>query len=140
MKISQADYDALVKQGCLPALEKKAPRPQGMNKTETAFAWELEMLVRSGKVKQWWYEPMRLKFAEPDPTTRKAGYYVPDFLVWWSDGTLEVVEVKGHLRDDARDKFKVAQGLYPFLRFRMVHRCHGTFATIMGSPPQTEAA
>jgi hypothetical protein len=135
MKISQADYDALAAKGYLPQLDKMAGKPIGMNKTEAAFAaWELEPQVRDGKIKRWWFEPMRLKVAEPDPTTRRASFYVPDFLVWWADGTLEFVEIKGFMRDDARDKFKVAQSIYPGFRFRMVRKVKGTFETIMGTP------
>jgi hypothetical protein len=103
-----------------------------MNKTESLFAWDLATLAREGKVNGWWFEPMRLKTADQDPTTRRASYYVPDFLVWWADGTLEFVEIKGFLRDDARDKFKVAQSLYPCFSFRMVQKQRGSFVTIMG--------
>ena len=104
-----------------------------MNKAESAFAWDLEWLKRNGKIIQWWFEPITLRLADPDPTTKKAMRYTPDFLVWWADGTMEIVEIKGHMRDDAPVKFKVAQTKFPCFRFRMVRMAKGgAFDVIMG--------
>ncbi len=40
--------------------------------------------------------------------------YTPDFIVQKMDGSLEVEEVKGFWRDDARAKIKMFATLYPF--------------------------
>jgi hypothetical protein len=45
-------------------------------------------------------------------------------MVLPSDGVLEVVEVKGFWRDDARVKVKVAAAIYPF-KFVAVTRTRG---------------
>ena len=67
---------------------------------------------------------------EPDdehPARRRsadATRYTPDFLVELPGGLLELHEVKGFWRDDARVKFKVAAELFPMFRFVAVKRKH----------------
>ncbi len=78
-----------------------------MNKTEAAFAAHLELQKHAGEVLWWKFEPLKLRLAD---TT----FYTPDFAVLQSDGVLELCEIKGFWRDDARVKIKVAASLYPF--------------------------
>jgi hypothetical protein len=80
---------------------------EGMNKTEQARALDLEAMKRNGFILEWWYERWTFKLADD---TR----YTPDFIVQMPDGTLEVEEVKGFWREDARVKVKVFASLYPF--------------------------
>ena len=77
-----------------------------MNKTEAEYAEHLELLKRTGKIA--WYRFEGMKFRLADNT-----FYTPDFAVMRSDGRLEMHEVKGFWRDDARIKIKVAAEQYP---------------------------
>lgn len=48
--------------------------------------------------------------------------YTPDFFVYHQDGTIEAIEYKGFLRDDALTKFKVAAMMYPEIVWHMVQK------------------
>lgn len=85
----------------------------GMNGIETRMAGELESLQKQGKIYSWQFESVNLKLT-------KKTWYRPDFLVTKNDGTLQFLETKGHLRDDANAKFKMAVHLYPTFEFQMV--------------------
>lgn len=116
------------------------PRAKGgrMNKTEADYAADLEVSIRCGHIRGWWWTPGSLRLSDPDPTTGRADYYRPDFLVWRKDGRLEYVEIKGHLEDDARTKFKVAQTRYPCFRFTMLRKEKGVgFVIVMGGGEET---
>lgn len=78
-----------------------------MNGTERAYSQLLDSKVNAGRVAEWHYEAVTLKLA---PDTR----YTPDFLVILPDGTVELHEVKGFMRDDANVKIKVAAQMFPF--------------------------
>ena len=79
-----------------------------MNKTEKAYADHLERLKHAGDIV--WYEFESIKFKLGDKT-----FYTPDFVVMRPDGLLEVHEVKGFWRDDARVKIKVAAERFPMV-------------------------
>jgi hypothetical protein len=78
-----------------------------MNKTEARYAELLDARKARGEVAEWHYEALTLKLAHD---TR----YTPDFLVVLADGTIELHEVKGFWRDDAKVKAKVTATMYPF--------------------------
>ncbi|ASK18874.1 DUF1064 domain-containing protein [Halomonas sp. N3-2A] len=78
-----------------------------MNKTEAAYASLLESLKHAGEIVWYSFEGMTFKLAD---NTR----YTPDFAVMRADGLIELHEVKGFWRDDARVKIKVAAELFPF--------------------------
>lgn len=134
LKISAADFRAvLAGTKLLPARKharaqaetplvssgagKGGPRhtPGEMNKTERAYAAELEWRKQRGEVSDFWFERVKLKLAGKT-------YYTPDFLVRLADGSLEFHEVKGFWQDDARVKFKVAAEQVPWARFIAVRR------------------
>lgn len=83
------------------------------NKLEERYAGYLEQCKLAGEVYQYWYEPFGIKLAEKT-------YYHPDFLVQLPDGTLEIHETKGFMRDDAAVKIKTAARKYPCYVFRLV--------------------
>lgn len=95
--------------------EHLRPKRGRMNKTEAAYAQHLHALQLAGKVKGWRFESVTLRLAD-------ATRYTPDFLVELFVGPLELHEVKGFWRDDARVKFKVAAELFPMFRFVAVKR------------------
>lgn len=78
-----------------------------MNKTERARAIDLEAMKRNNLIAEWWYERWTFKLADD---TR----YTPDFVVQKLDGSLEIEEVKGFWREDARVKVKVFVEQFPF--------------------------
>ena len=90
---------------------------KGMNKTEAAYAQHLELLLRAGEIVWFEYESIKLRLAGNT-------FYTPDFLVMRSDGMLECHEVKGHWKDDARVKIKVAAEHKPFV-FKAIKRVKG---------------
>lgn len=87
-----------------------------MNKTEAAYAQYLECRRLADLIYAWWFQPERFWLGE-------GALYTPDFRVWYNDGTVEFIEIKGSfLREAARVRFIVVQGLHPMYRWRMVTR------------------
>lgn len=97
---------------------------RGMNKTEQAYAAYLEQQRMLRIVYGWAYEPVKFKLANRT-------FYTPDFGVWYQDGKVEMIEIKGPvLRDDAAVKFKVARAMYPMMSWRMLKRVKGPLGTM----------
>lgn len=86
----------------------------GMNKTEAAYAQELELLKAAGVIKFWRFESIRLRLAD-------GTFYTPDFLVVLSDDTIEIIETKGFMREAARVRLNVAADIHPF-RFYLARK------------------
>lgn len=78
-----------------------------MNKTESAYADYLRNQRDIRKIHWFEFEAVKLRLADNT-------YYTPDFVVLPADGVLAFHEVKGHWRDDARVKIKIAAALFPF--------------------------
>jgi hypothetical protein len=83
-----------------------------MNKTEAAYAMVLRARQAAGEIAWWKFEGITLKLADD---TR----YTPDFAVMLADGSMEMHETKGFMRDDAFVKLKVAAAQFPF-KFRLL--------------------
>lgn len=83
-----------------------------MNKTEAAYAENLQRRMLAGEVLWFKFEGIKLRLAD-------ATFYSPDFAVMVDSGQMEMHEVKGFWQDDARVKIKVAASLFPF-RFIVV--------------------
>lgn len=99
------------------ALAKGAMTPRKMNKTEAAYNDHLNYLRRDGHVLWHDFECIKLRLADDT-------FYTPDFAVLVRDLSLEIHEVKGFWRDDARVKIKVAAEMFPF-RFKAVSKQAG---------------
>ena len=99
-----------------------------MNKTEALYAQHLSLLLKTGEILWFEYEPIKIRLADNT-------FYAPDFVVVSKDGVLEAHEVKGfrtfrsksgiryggtYARDDAKVKIKVAAERFP-VRFRLVY-------------------
>jgi len=91
------------------------PIPGRMNKTEAAYAYRLETLRTAGEIAWYGFEPLKLRLASNT-------FYTPDFMVMLLDGLIELHEVKGFWRDDARVKIKVAAERFPMFRFVAVKK------------------
>lgn len=108
-KIVDREVSRLQRAGLLP------PKKRAMNKLEGAYAQRLE-LERLAGVWQWWaFEAIRLRLAE-------GAWYKPDFAMLDPGGHLVLHETKGHWREAAKVRIKVAAELYPFFRFTAVTR------------------
>ncbi len=95
----------------------------GMNKTERAYHRLLELQQRAGEIRDFKTHAITFKLG-------KDCRYTPEFLVIENDGTITVIEVKGFMRDDALVKFRAAQAMFPWFRFKMVSRVKGEWLTI----------
>ena len=84
-------------------------RVTGMNKTETSYSILLQMMKTAGEIIEWRFEAVKFRLA-------KATFYTPDFMIVYQD-RIEIHEVKGWWRDDARVKIKVAAQMYPWFKF-----------------------
>lgn len=82
-------------------------KPGSLNKTETAYAQQLELRKSAGEVLWYVFEGLKLRLADNT-------FYTPDFAVMLSDGSIECHEVKGFWEDAARVKIKVAADRFPF--------------------------
>lgn len=69
---------------------------------ERNVARYLNHLIQQGVVDRFEYEPERFPF----PVKRGNKSYLPDFKVWYPDGTYEWWEVKGYMDDASRIKLK----------------------------------
>lgn len=69
---------------------------------ERNVARYLKHLISEGVVDRFEYEPQRFQF----PVKRGNKSYLPDFKVWYPDGSYEWWEVKGYMDSDSRIKLK----------------------------------
>lgn len=99
----------------ISAIGKMPNKFEDMNKTESAYAIELDCQKREGKIVGYWFESVKLKLANRT-------HYTPDFLVLYPDGRLQFVEIKGFLRDDAAVKFKMAREKFSWANWIMLRR------------------
>jgi hypothetical protein len=100
------------------------PKPE-MNKTEERYAWILEAQKRSGEIKWYGFEKIKLKIS-----SLKCWYNV-DFMVIDKDDVVKMIEVKGgRIWEDSIVKFKAACELYPFIKFVMVQYKNKQWKTI----------
>lgn len=90
-----------------------APASPYRSKWEAERADWWEQHKRGGIIRDWRYEPLRLRLAD-------GAYYKPDFLVVHEDGSMSLEEVKGFWREAALVRFKVARELYPMFTFNAV--------------------
>lgn len=88
-----------------------------MNKTEAAYAADLEMQRRAGEILWYLFEGVKLRLADKT-------FLTPDFVVMNSLCEIELHEVKGFMQEDANVKLKVAAERFPF-KFKLIRRAKG---------------
>jgi hypothetical protein len=88
----------------------RPPTSRYASHLEEEYAAVLDVRKAAMDIQDWRYAPLRLVLA--DRTT-----YEPDFFVIASDYSVELHEVKGFWRDDARVKIKVAARNFPWFKF-----------------------
>lgn len=94
---------------------KTEPKRKPMNKGEARYAQYLDLQIRAGEVKRYWFEGITLRLAD---RTR----FTVDFLVQLADDSLECRDVKGGKKkkgkplfwceEDAKIKIKVAAEMF----------------------------
>ena len=82
-----------------------------MNKSEAAYAAELDRRKAAGEITDWKFHAVTLVIANP-PRAQDARW-TPDFAVWGLDMVLEFHDVKGHMMDHAIVRMKAAASQYP---------------------------
>lgn len=100
------------------ALVLRTTERGGRSKTQAAWAEHLDLERAHGSVSFWLEEAVSLRLADRT-------WYRPDFLVVRPNGQIEMHEVKGFWRDDARAKFKIAAELHPWAKFWVIMRAKG---------------
>lgn len=98
----------------------KVKIPRGMNGTECAYADQLNILQAAKEVRWWRFEPVRFRISA-------SAFYRVDFMVWYADGVIECVEIKGHEREAAIARWKVAADTFPWATWKMIRRVGGAF-------------
>ncbi len=98
-------FNAKFKTNCRMRQPKNGP-----NKTEAEYSKLLWNEMHAGNIQSFGFERIKLKLADNT-------FYTPDFFVVAGDGSISIVEVKGHWEDDARVKIKVAAEQYPWIQF-----------------------
>lgn len=97
----------------------KGRLPSGqMNRTESAFAAELERQRAAGLIQWWKFEGIKLRLADKT-------FLTVDFAVLDAEGYLRMIDVKGAaavIQDDFRAKVKVAAAMYPLQFFIAIPR------------------
>jgi hypothetical protein len=86
--------------------------PRGMNRWEQLYSDHLRDRRIAGEVRWFGFEIIRLRLAMSQ--TEKEAWYKPDFMVVMADGSVELHEVKGHWREAARLRVKIASEIFPF--------------------------
>lgn len=88
---------------------------RGMNAWEREYARQLDLRISLGDAVAWKFEAVKLRLAD-------GAFYKPDFLVVLASGAIEFVEVKGHWREAAKVRFKIARELFAPIVFIAVTR------------------
>ena len=119
---SMSEFEALRNRGKV-AIKNDRPRPRHvpgkMNKSEEAYARQLEAMKHLNQIRRWVFEPFKLRLADRT-------FYEPDFMVVKNEH-IEIHEFKGHWEDDARVKVKVAAELFPEFLFVGVTMRKGSY-------------
>lgn len=100
-----------------PKRRKEERKRRGMNKWESQFAQTLEARKQAGELIWWAFEPIRIRLAD-------GAFYRPDFVTVDRQGRTEIYEVKGHMREAARVRLKVAVEKLPY-QFYIVRKHKG---------------
>ncbi len=100
--------------------EKPASGPKFKSKAEARYADILDNQKRRNIIRDWSYEGVTLKLAD-------GVRYTPDFLVTENDGRMTLIEIKGHMREAARVRLKVAVDRYPGFGWYLIWAKKGKF-------------
>ena len=97
----------------------RTPVPKGKNKLERDWG---AMLKLSSTVVRAEFEAIKLRLADHT-------YYKPDWFVVRKDGTIELHETKGFMREAARVRLRACAERYPEFLFVLVTKPKGRWKT-----------
>lgn len=84
---------------------------------EANYARYLNILIRQQVIIKWEYEPDEFEFVKIKRGTR---YYIPDFKVFYPNGSFEYHEVKGYYDRTSLTKLKRFRKYFPHLSLIMI--------------------
>lgn len=93
---------------------------------ERTYAGHLETLRIAGEVAWWGHEKIRVRLGT-------GAWFKVDFMVIFPDGHWEAHEIKGHMREAANIRIKVAASLYPW-PFFIVRPSKGGWSYVQVKP------
>ena len=106
------------------AYNNKKPIVDGIkfdSKKEAKFYQNLKLLKAAGEVKTFELQPkFVLLEKDKDRVTGRGIKYIADFKITYSDGSVEVVDVKGYKTQVYKLKKKLLLKKYPDINFREV--------------------
>jgi len=108
-----------IRKGRASVLAKGRLKAGVMNGLEKEYDSFLARRMMAGEVLWYRFESVTLVLAD-------RVRYTPDFAVMLSDGMIEMHEVKGYWRDDAKVKIKMAADKFPF-RFVSIQKKRGNW-------------
>lgn len=109
----------------MPGVDLK-PNPGTMNRWESEHARHLFNLVMAEEISGYCFEKFRLDLGGKVKL-------IPDFFRLNNDGSFDVDDVKGFIREDSLIKFKIAAHQYPQFTFRFwTKKCGVWQAKIIG--------
>ncbi len=95
-----------------------------MNKTEERFAKLLDLLIAAGEVHEYHFEGMTVRLTSPDSETPVR--YTIDFVVLYTNGTVECIDVKGKaVTDAALLRIKLAADQWRMFRWKLAQNMGG---------------
>ena len=125
MRLTEEEYNALMtkREQIMPKPRFVPPvKPQGrdMNKTEARYAREvLDPLLSQYAILGWEWESIKFRMADRT-------WYTPDFLVIFPTH-MQIVEIKGFMRDDAVIKYKCCREMFPWFEWKMLRLIKGNW-------------
>lgn len=106
------------------APESAPTGPKFKSKAEARYAQILEARKRAGEIADWDYEPITLVVGRAGSMVSRL---TPDFAVHRHDKAVELHEVKGWMKDDARAKLLAAVRQWPGFVWWLVWAKKGGF-------------
>jgi hypothetical protein len=94
------------------------------SKKEARYYEKLKLLQKAGGIKKFELQPkFRLQdgFDDKEGNHHRPINYFADFKIWWSDGTVEVVDTKGFKTSVYKIKKKILLKKYPDINFREIY-------------------
>lgn len=90
-------------------------QPGTMNKLEADYARHLDILRLAGEVISWHFEALGLRIGN-------RCFWYPDFMVEVADGSIQLHDTKGHVKDDALVKARACASKFPFPVFHVTKK------------------
>lgn len=89
------------------------------SKKEAKFYKDLKLQMAAGEIKEFELQPkFVLLEKEKDRVTGRGIKYIADFKITYADGSVEVIDVKGHKTQVYKLKKKLLLAKYPKINFR----------------------